>query len=109
MRTQSQLKGKKRSLLLAGHYHNVQTPLGVCKVNLEVTLGVQVWLDPEDNDPGPWGESGRDDLQRELSAICERISAIFAQGTRQAEAAAQAEFDFSLVHGLGAEATGPKT
>lgn len=101
MRTQSQLKGKKKSLLLAGHYHNVQTPFGTCKVNLEVTLGVQVWLDPEDNDPSAWGESGRDDIQRELVSICERISAIFAQGTRQADAAAQAEFDFSLVDGLG--------
>lgn len=105
MRTQSQLKGRKRSLLLTGHYHNVATPFGTVKVNLEVTLGVQVWLDPENNDDCPWSESGRDDLQRELGQICERISAIFAQGSRQAEAAAQAELDFSLVDGLGNRAS----
>lgn len=95
------LKGKVKRQLLGGRYDNVPTPFGTVKVNMEAVLNVQVWLDTEDNDPTSWDQSGRDDIQRELEQICERISAIYATGRSQATAAAQAEFDFSCSHGIG--------
>lgn len=78
MPTHSPLKGKAKKILLSGEYFNVPTPVGVARVAFEVTAHVQVRVDPQGDDVTPGSESGRDDLQRRLNEVVERLGEIIA-------------------------------